>query len=339
MKKIFSLIVAGALISSAALLTAQTPVQAQTNELTVYTGRGKGLVDPLVQAFQSETGIKVNVRYGTDAQMLAALQEEGAKSPADLFWANTSGTLGLLNKSNLLTTLPNTVINKPTSFVPASKKWVPLSIRFRVLAYNPSKFKPTDLPASVLDLPKLSSLKGRVGWTPGYASFQDFVGAIAAVHGEAKAKEWLTGMKGLEPKAYGTNNTQMLEALRAGEIDVALTNHYYVLRFTKVGYQIGTHYFQNGDVGSLALVTGAGVLKSSKKNVNSSKLINWLLSPKAQQFFSGEIFEYPVIKGAILPSSLLPLADTLERSPKIDFEKLADYVDNAQKLLREAGLL
>ena len=52
-----------------------------------------------------------------------------------------------------------------------------------------------------------------------------------------------------------------------------------------------------------------------------------------------EIFEYPVVKGAILPSSLLPLNDMINRSPKIDFDKLADYVGNAQKLLREQGLL
>ena len=146
-------------------------------------------------------------------------------------------------------------------------------------------------------------------------------------------------MKALEPKAYGTNNTQMLEALRAGEIDVALTNHYYVLRFTKAGYQIGTHYFQQGDLGALALVTGAGILRTNKNLGASQKFLSWLLSSKAQQFFSGEIFEYPVIKGAILPSSLLPLEDMLTRSPKIDFDKLADYVDNAQKLLREQGLL
>ena len=73
--------------------------------------------------------------------------------------------------------------------------------------------------------------------------------------------------------------------------------------------------------------------------MTAQRFLTWLLSSKAQQFFSGEIFEYPVVKGAILPSSLLPLNDMINRSPKIDFDKLAEYVDNAQKLLREQGLL
>jgi iron(III) transport system substrate-binding protein len=325
-------------VALAAALVAANAVS-QSNELTVYSGRSKGLVDPLVQAYQAETGVKINVRYGTDAQLLAAVQEEGSKSPADVFWANTSGSLGLLSKTNALTTLPATVTNKATSFVPESKRWTPLSIRFRVLAFNPAKVKAEDLPKSVLDLPKMTALKGRIGWTPTYSSFQDFVGALAATRGDAGAREWLAGMKALEPKSYGTNNTQMLEALRAREIDVALTNHYYIVRFTKVGYQMGTHYFQNGDVGSLALVTGAGVLRTSKNAAASSRFLNWLLSSKAQQFFTGELFEYPVVKGAILPSSLLPLNEMLNRSPKIDFDKLADYVDNAQRLLREQGII
>ena len=335
MKNIVSVI--GLTVGIAVLIAATAA--SQSNELTVYTGRGKGLVDPLVQAYQAETGVKVNIRYGTDAQLLAAVAEEGAKSPADIFWANTSGTLGLLSKNNQLVKLSSVITSKPANFVPMSKSWTPLSIRVRVLAYNPAKVKPSELPTSVMDLPKMTALKGRVGWTPAYASFQDFVGAMAATKGDAATSAWLSGMKTLEPKAYGTNNTQMLEALRAGEIDVALTNHYYVLRFTKAGYQIGTHYFQQGDVGALALVTGAGILRTNKNLSASQKFLSWLLTSKAQQFFSGEIFEYPVIKGAILPSSLLPLEDMLTRSPKIDFDKLADYVDNAQKLLREQGLL
>jgi iron(III) transport system substrate-binding protein len=67
---------------------------AQTQTLTVYSGRGQSLVEPLVKQFERETGIRVQVRYGTDAQILAALQEEGGRSPADVFWGNTSGALG-----------------------------------------------------------------------------------------------------------------------------------------------------------------------------------------------------------------------------------------------------
>lgn len=316
-------------------LAMSTIAQAQQT-LTIYSGRGQGLIEPLVKQFQADTGIKVNVRYGSDAQLIAALQEEGNRSPADIFWGNTSGALGLASGQGLFTKLPSSITAKASAFVPESGNWVPLSIRFRVMAYNPQKIKPTDLPASVLDLPGRSELKGRIGWTPSYSSFQDFIAAMILTYGEAKTREWLAGMKALEPKVY-PSNPPMIEAIRTGEIDVALTNHYYIQRYVKAGFQIGTYYFARGDVGSLALVTGAAILKTSKRTNEATRFILWLLQPKAQQFFPGEVFEYPIIKNVILPSTLLPLEDMTSRSPKLDFEKL--QIDDALKLLREAGLL
>lgn len=327
------------LLAATALLTLGTAL-AQTKTLTVYSGRGKGLVDPIVQQFERDTGIKVNVRYGTDAALLAALQEEGARTSADLFWSNTSGALGTAAQSNLLTPLPKTLTSKlPAAFTPEANSWVPLTVRFRTLAYNTGKIKGEELPASVLDLPKMTQLKGRIGWTPTYSSFQDFIGAMIALKGEAATRAWIAGMKALEPKSYAASNTAMMEGIRGGEIDLALTNHYYIQRFVKSGAPIGTHYFAPGDPGSLALVTGAGVLKASKNTPEALRLVRYLLDSKAQQFFTGELFEYPVSGNTILPSTLLPFQDAVNRSPKIDQEKLGARLEDALKLLREAGLL
>lgn len=310
--------------------------QAQPQSLTVYTGRGQGLVEPLVKQFEAETGVKVNVRYGRDAEILAALQEEGARSPADIFWANTAGALGAASERGLFIRLGDSVTRIPTSFVPASRQWVPLTLRLRVLAYNPSRVKPEDLPRSILELPRLTRYKGRIGWTPTYSSFQDMIAAMVSQFGEARTRQWLSEMKALEPKAYASNPA-MMEAIRAGEIDLASTNHYYIQRFVRAGQAIGTYYFADGDVGGLALVTGAGILKTSKNLSAANRFLLWLLSSKGQQFFTSEIIEYPVARGMVLSSNLLPLNQAVAKSPKLDFEKLP--LDTALKLLREAGLL
>ncbi|HWG84163.1 MAG TPA: iron ABC transporter substrate-binding protein [Deinococcales bacterium] len=326
-------------VLAAATIAAAAAAQTTTTTLTVYSGRSQSLVDPIVKQFEKDTGIKVQVRYGTDAALLAAIQEEGARSPADIFWANTSGALGAASRAKLLTNLPASLRGKSAAFTPDSGQWTPLSVRFRVLAYNSSKVKPEQLPTSVLDLPKLTQFKGRIGWTPTYSSFQDFLGALITLKGEAAARQWLEGMKALQPKSYASSNVQMMEAIRGGEIDLALTNHYYIQRFVKSGAPIGTHYFAAGDPGSLALVTGAGVLKSSKKGVSAQRLVRYLLDAKAQQYFTSEVFEYPVSGNVIVPGTLLPLNDALNRSPKIDQERIGDTLEQAQKLLREAGLI
>lgn len=311
---------------------------AAQQSLTVYTGRGQGLVDPLVQQFKRETGIDVKVRYGSDAQILAALEEEGKRSPADIFWGNTAGALGVAGERGLFIKLGTSLTRLPTAFVPDSGTWVPLTVRLRVLAYNPGKVKAEELPASLLDLPKLSRFKGKIGWTPTYSSFQDMVAAMITLHGEARTRQWLVDMKALEPKSY-PSNPAMLEAMRAGEIDIAPTNHYYIQRYVRAGQaqNIATYYFANGDVGNLALVTGAGILKTSKNLSEANRFLLWLLSAKGQQYFASEVIEYPVTANAVLSASLLPFNQALAKGPKLDFEKLK--LDNTLRLLREVGLL
>jgi iron(III) transport system substrate-binding protein len=232
--------------------------------------------------------------------------------------------------------LGDSITRIPSHFVPASRLWVPLTIRLRVLAYNPSRVKPEDLPKSIMDLPKLTQYKGRIGWTPTYSSFQDMIAAMVAQYGEARTRQWISEMKALEPKSYASNPA-MMEAIRAGEIDLGSTNHYYIQRYVRAGQPIATYYFADGDVGGLALVTGAGILKTSKNPASANRFLLWLLSPKGQQFFASEIIEYPVTKGVVLTSSLLPINQAVAKSPKVDFEKLP--LDTALKLLREAGLL
>ena len=308
---------------------------AQSPTLTIYSGRGQSLVEPLVKQFEAETGIRVQVRYGTDAQILAALQEEGSRSPADLFWANTAGALGQASAKGLLRPLGETLLEKPIAFVPASRTWVPVTVRLRVLAYNPDRIKAEELPESLLDLPRFArekGLVGRVGWTPTYSSFQDMVAGMIALYGEEKTREWLLAMKALAPKAYPSN-----PAMRAGEVDLGSTNHYYVVRFRRAGYRLGMHHFRDGDAGNLALVTGAGLLKTSKNLAAATRFLTYLLSPQAQQYFVGNIGEYPLVKGVALDPNLLPLEEALAKSPKLDFEKLP--LDRALRLLRETGVL
>lgn len=309
----------------------------QPPTLTVYTGRGQAFVEPAVREFEGDTGIRVQVRFGRDAELLAALQEEGARSPADIYWANTSGALGAAVQAGLLAPLPEALSRRPVAFVPRHRRWVPLTVRLRVLAYSPARVKPEDLPASVMQLPHNPRWRDRIGWTPPYSSFQDFITAMRVVHGEARTRAWLEAVKALEPRAY-TSNPPMIEAIRAGEIDLALTNHYYVARFVRLGYPVATHHFASGDVGSLALVTGAGVLRTSRNPAAAVRFLEYLLGQKIQQFWASEHLEYPVVRGVILSPALLPFDQAIRRSPRLDFEALRD-LEGTLRLLREAGVL
>jgi iron(III) transport system substrate-binding protein len=333
----------------------------EQDELVIYSGRSKALVDSLVSMYQEKADVPVKVKYGSDAQLLAALQEEGDQSPADVFWANTTGALGNAVNNDLLAQLPDSVTGRPARFVPSNQRWTPVTTRFRVLAYNSEKISPDDLPASVKGLPSHDNLEGRIGWTPAYSSFQDFVTAMRVTAGADSTQKWLEGMTALDPKGY-TSNTPMIRALAAGEIDAALTNHYYVLRLKHGGAEgeyegdgeeeegeedetaapasapVETYRFQNGDLGNLALVTGAGVLQTSDQSAQAQRFLQFLLSEQAQSYAANRVNEYPVVSGTDVPDYMVPVDSAMALSPEFELERLQD-MDPTLDLLREVGLL
>jgi len=330
--------------------------QQSADELIVYSGRSQALVDDLVDQFKEQTGANIKVRYGNDAELLAILNEEGDKSPADVIWANTTGALSNATEQDLLTTLPDSLLAKPASYTSDSGKWIPVTVRFRVLVYNPQNVDSTDLPASVMDLPDMEQFEGRVGWTPTYSSFYDFITAMRITQGNEATGEWLQQMQQLNPKAYNSN-TPMVQGVAGGEIDIALTNHYYPIQMKyggAEGYYEGyehygqpepdpeanyeTYHFVQGDIGNLALVTGAGQLKTADNAELAQKFLSFLLSKGAQSYAAQSVNEYPVTKGVTLPEYMLDEDKAFELSPDYNYEQL-QQLEETLNLLREAGLI
>ena len=312
-------------------------VHAET--LTLYSGRSKSLVDPIIQQFEKETGIEVKVSYANTTQLANKLKTEGKKSPASLFWAQDAGALGAVGKDGLFAKLPESVLAKvPKTFRHANGMWVATSGRARVLAYSPGRVKMEELPESVFDLTQ-PMWKGKVGWAPLNASFQAFVTAMRAQIGEERTEKWLRDMKANGAKAY-PKNTPIIEALAAGEIDLGLPNHYYLFRFKKGNskYPVEQTFFKANDPGNLVNVAGIGLLKSSDNQETALKFIEYLLSAKAQQYFVSEVFEYPVTDNVIPNANLLPLENLLKLVPTFDLNEMDD-VEGTIKLLRRVGII
>ncbi|MHC4884062.1 MAG: iron ABC transporter substrate-binding protein [Planctomycetota bacterium] len=310
------------------------PVSAE-DSLVLYSGRKKNLVGPLIKQFEKKTGIKVQVKYGKTAQMAMLIQEEGANSPADLFWGQDAGAMGALSK-RFVPLAADLTGKVPERFRAAGNRWVPVSGRARVIAYSPERAK--TLPKSVFDLTK-PEYKGRVGWAPTNASFQAFVTALRVAHGEAKAEAWLKGMKANGAKVY-PKNTPIIQALAAGEIDLGLPNHYYLLRFLAKDpkFPVKQSFFAPGDIGNLVNVAGVGVLAKSKKQATALKLVAFLLSAEAQTYFVTKTYEYPMLDSIAPAPQLAPSKDLLGNAPAVKLDQIAD-LDGTLKLLRKVGLL
>jgi hypothetical protein len=206
---------------------AATPLTAQ--ELTLYSGRGETLVAPIIQAFEQETGITVNVRYAGTAELAVLLQEEGDATPADLFWGQDPGALGAV--VDQLAALPEDMLEKvPAAYRDDEGRWIATSGRQRVMVVSTERVADDEMPASILDLTD-ERYRGRVG----LGADQRLVPAPR--HGAApRARRGGDARvaRGHDRQRAGRVLGQHRRSCRAigdGEADIGLVNNYYLPRF------------------------------------------------------------------------------------------------------------
>jgi iron(III) transport system substrate-binding protein len=301
-------------------------------DLTIYSGRSKALVEPLIERFEQETGLRVGVRYGDTAQLAVALTEEGRQTSADLFWAQDAGALGVLQRAGLFAELPDEVLAMvEPNLRSTTGTWIATSGRARTLAYSATRVNPEALPSSILELSD-SAYRNRVGWAPTNASFQTHVTAMRLAIGDEATRQWLVGMKENGAKSY-PRNTAIVQAIADGEIDFGLPNHYYLDRFKHddPDFPVDQTYFHDGDVGNLLNIAGIGILAPSENQDVAAQFISFLLRDASQRYFAEETFEYPVTDvgdGPFVPA----------QGREIDLNELRDLEATLQ-MFREVGIL
>ena len=286
------------------------PTKERDRTLTVYSGRSQTLVDPLLTRFEEQTGIDIRVKYAGSASTAATLLEEGNNAPADVVFMQDPGSQGSLADGGMPAPIPQGTLDKVDSrFRSPAGLWVGTSGRARTVIYNTDAIDPAaDLPPSILDFTG-PEWRGRVGWAPRNGSFQAFVTAFRLTIGDDEARPWVEGMRDNDAVPY-QNNTTIVTAVAAGEVDVGFVNHYCLERFLEEhgsGFGARNHFIGNGDPGALVLVAGVGILEASENKDIAWEFVDFLLAASAQTYFAEEIKEYPVSAGVEPAGDLPPL--------------------------------
>jgi iron(III) transport system substrate-binding protein len=304
--------------------------------LTVYSGRQERLVGPLIERFERESGVDVEVRYGDSAELAATLAEEGDGTPADLVLLQDAGALGSVEQAGLLAPLPRATLERiGERYRSPAGRWVGVTGRSRVVAYSTERVRPEELPDTIFGFTE-PEWRGRIGFPPPNASFQAFVSAMRLTVGDERTRAWLEGIKRNEPTLL-ENNIQTNEAIAAGEIDVGFVNNYYLgeLKAERPGFPVENHYLRPRDPGSLVNVSGAGIVAGSDRAAEAQRLVDFLLSEPAQRDFRERLFEYPLVEGIPAPEGSPPLEDL--QGPDVDLRRLGGLLQSTLQLLNEVG--
>jgi len=287
----------------ASLIAACAPSLASAQgEVNVYTYREQKLIQPLFDAFTKDTGIKVNV-VSASSGLEQRIKTEGANSPADVLLTVDIGRLGDAVDAGITQPIKSDVLDKvvPSQYHDPQGRWYGVSMRARVIYASKDRVKQNAITYEELADPKW---KGKICIRSGQHIYNNaLIAAMIAKHGEAKAEEWLRGVKAnLAQKPSGGDREQARD-VAAGKCDIGIGNTYYWALMKNSANQkdwaeatrVILPTFADG--GTHVNVSGVVLAKNAPNKANAMKLIEWLAGDTAQHMYADTNYEYPVKSG------------------------------------------
>ncbi|MBF0167636.1 MAG: Fe(3+) ABC transporter substrate-binding protein [Alphaproteobacteria bacterium] len=292
-------------LTGAALLLSTSNFAAA--EVNLYTARKDHLIKPILDKFTQQTGIKVNLLSSGEDQLIERLKSEGANSPADIFQTTDVARLNRARVEGLLQPITSAVLerNVPAKYRDPQNYWFGQSARARVIFYNKDRVKLSDLSGfEGLAEPKW---KGRICVRSSASAYnQSLLAGMIAVDGLEKSEKWAKAIvDNMARKPQGGDRDQ-ISAVAAGQCDIAIANTYYFAGMLtsdkaeerEAAAKVALFWPDQLGRGAHMNISGAGLTKAAKNKAEAIKLMEFLSSAEAQQFYAEANHEFPVLPSA-----------------------------------------
>ncbi len=338
------------LAAAALLALALNGAQAQDNKtLNLYSARHYQTDEALYDNFTKATGIRIQRVDADDAGLLARLKSEGANSPADvvllvdaarLWRAEVDGLFQPVKSKLLEERVPANLRSQDDG---AGSQWFGFSTRGRVIVYDKSRVKKTDVDT----YEKLADPvnKGRVCTRAGSHPYNlSLFGSMVEHLGEANTETWLKGVVANMARAPKGGDTDQIKAVASGECAVALTNTYYLARMMRssnpadmaVVERVGVVFPNQATFGTHMNIAGGAVARNAKNREAAVKFLEYLASNDAQNYFANGNNEWPVSKEVKLRNPALETFGSFKQET-VPVSKMGMNQTKVQQMLDRVG--
>jgi len=330
-------------IVSLMLLGTAAPAFA-AEEVNLYSARKEKLIKPLLDRFTEETGVSVNLITSKADALLKRLQVEGKNSPADVLITTDAGRLHRakaagLTQSALTDTLKELV---PASYRDSDGHWVGLSLRARPIMYVKGNVDPAEL--STYEALTDEKWKGRICIRSSNNIYnQSLVASVIANDGAKAAEAWAEGLVANFARPPKGGDRDQIKGAASGQCDIAIANTYYLAGMLTskdeaqkaAAEKVAVFWPNQADRGTHVNVSGATVLASAKNKANAIKLLEFLASDEAQQWYADVNGEYPIRDGIAVSDTLKSWGEF--KKDTLNLDQLGELNPQAVKLMDRAG--
>jgi len=317
------------------------PAAAQSGEVNVYSYREAKLLQPLLDAFTQETGIKVNT-ISAAAGLEQRIAKEGDKSPADLLLTVDVGRIRDAIAAGIAQPIESDILKKtvPPQYQGADNLWYAVSARARVFYVSKDRVKQDAFTYEELADPKW---KGKICIRSGQHMYNNALFAAYIAHyGEAQTETWLKGLKANLAQKPSGGDRETARDIAAGKCDLGVANTYYWALMNNSdperkpwadATRVVLPTFKNG--GTHVNVSAVVLAKHAPNKANAVKFMEWLVGEKAQRIYADINNEYPVRPG-VEPNTTIAGYGTL-KPDTIPLAKIADHAKAASTLVDKVG--
>jgi iron(III) transport system substrate-binding protein len=333
-------------ISTILVLSSCDNTAKESNEINLYSQRHYKVDEKQYEAFEKETGIKVNVVKANADELIERLKNEGKNSPADLFITVDAGKLQKAKDLDLLQKISSPIINQnvDSELRDVNGYWIPITYRARIIVYSKERVNVGELS----NYANLTNEKWRnkvLVRSSSNAYNQALLSSIVANRGEDAATSWASELVKNFARDPKGNDRDQVKAITAGQGDLAIVNSYYIglllssenVEEIKAGNSVGV-FFPNqgeGETGSHINVSGIGLAKNAPNKENAIKLMEFLTSESAQKTYTNTSYEYPANPN-VDPNEIVKKWGSFKKD-NLDLNQLGVFRNKAIEIFDKSG--
>jgi iron(III) transport system substrate-binding protein len=322
----------------AATLAVLVPAAGSAAEVNVYSARHYDTDQAMFDDFTAATGIEVNLIEGEADQLIERIKAEGRNSPADVLITVDAGRLHRAEEAGVLAPVESDVLaaKVPEHLRHPDGLWFGLSQRLRGIVYAKDRVDPAEITSyEILADP---AWQGRVCIRSSTNVYnQSLVGAMIEAHGVEQTEAWAQGLVDNLAREPQGGDTDQIKAVAAGECDVAVVNHYYLVRLMEsdqadesaVAEAVSIVFPDQDGRGAHANISGAGIVATAPNRDNAIAFLEYLTTDQAQEYFALGNYEFPVVEGAKMDPVLEQWGGV-----KTDQINAASYGENSAEAVR-----
>ena len=309
--------------------------------VVVYTSLDQPFSEPILNEFESRTGIEVKAVYDVEAAKTTGLANrliaEKNRPQADVFWSSEYAQTLLLKEKGVLTPYDSPSAKEiPAQYRDSENYWTGFAARARVIIVNTELVPESEYPKSIFDLLDLK-WKDEAGIAnPLFGTTATHAAALFAYLGVNDARAYFEGLLDNDIHVVDGNSV-VRDMVVSGELKIGLTDTDDAYAAVARGEPVKLIFPDQNGLGTLLIPNTVALIQDGPHPEAAKQFIDFLLSPETEERLAFSTSrQIPVRESVAHPADMPSLQEI--KGMNVHPQAVAEQMPDSSQWLKEAFL-